>query len=119
MAHAKRLCVQFQPRRAPSLAVDVVAGLLASCVTADGVRELFVERGRSDAWVNFTFTSSSTARTWTAVQAALRHRRWGRALQQSTIVTCQGSRGWDDYNLLHHFDAGEPLDRLTAARVKR
>lgn len=33
-------------------------------------------------------------------------------LRRSSIVTCQGSRGWDDYRLLHHFDSRQPLDRL-------
>jgi hypothetical protein len=43
---------------------------------------------------------------------ALKHRRLGAALRRSAIVTIQGSRGWDNYRLLHHFDGREQLDRI-------
>jgi hypothetical protein len=112
MARTKLLCIQAQPARAKSLDLEAVAAFLGSRVMSAGVRELFIERGRSDAWINFNFRSISVDRTWDVVQPAFQHRRWGAALRRSTIVICQGSRGWDDYRLLHHFDGKQALDRL-------
>lgn len=118
MARTKLLCIQVQPARATSLDLRAVVAVLGSRVMSAGVRELFIERGRSDTWINFTFRSMSLDRTWDVVQAAFQHRRWGAALRRSTIVTCQGSRGWDDYRLLHHFDPKHTLDRLPVSRSK-
>jgi hypothetical protein len=42
--------------------------------------------------------------------------RLGAALRQSAIVTVEGSGGWDDYRLLHHFDDREHLDRICLRR---
>jgi hypothetical protein len=111
MARTKLLCVQVHPARAKSLDLEGVVAAFGSRVMSAGVREVFIQRGRADSWINFTFRSTSLGRTWGVVQAAFRHRRWGAALRRSTIVTCQGSRGWDDYKLLHHFDADHVLDR--------
>lgn len=78
------------------------------------VRAFSMKRSRAqNGFVNFLFESTAVARTWRAVRAlALGHRTFGRALRRSTIVVCQGSRGWDNYRLLHHFDPKETLDSL-------
>jgi hypothetical protein len=78
-----------------------------------GVREFTIQRGRGDAWINFLYTSTSAASIWSSLErGALAHRRLGLQLRRSSIVTCEGSRGWDNYRLLHHFDGREALDRL-------
>jgi len=118
MARPSLLCVQLQPARAKSIDLEAVASLLASRAMAAGIRELFIERGRGNSWINFTYRSASVAQAWRSVQKALQHRRWGTALRGSTIVTCEGSRGWDDYKLLHHFDPSQALDRLPASSRK-
>jgi hypothetical protein len=35
----------------------------------------------------------------------------GSALRNAAIIMCEGTRGWDDYRLLHHYDPAQPLDR--------
>jgi hypothetical protein len=47
-----------------------------------------------------------------AARATEEHGRLGPKLRRSSIVTCQGSRGWDNFRLLHHFDSRQPLDSL-------
>ena len=118
MARTKLLLVQVHPARAKPLNLEAMVAVLGSPVMSAGVRELSIQRGRSDSWINFSFTSTSLDRTWGVVQAVFRHRRWGAALRRSTIVTCQGSRGWDDYRLLHHFDPKQALDRLPVSKSK-
>ena len=36
----------------------------------------------------------------------------GPQLARASIATCQGSRGWDNYLLLHHYDRTFKLDSL-------
>jgi hypothetical protein len=78
------------------------------------VRSFSIRRSRArDAYVNFIFESPTVAKAWRLLHArALSHRRIGRGLRQASIVVCQGSHGWDNYRLLHHFDHRKQLDSL-------
>jgi hypothetical protein len=38
---------------------------------------------------------------------------FARFMQTASIVTCEGQHGWDDYLLLHHFDAGQRCDEFS------
>jgi hypothetical protein len=72
-----------------------------------------IVRGRKNAWINFLFEASALPSVWNELRTrALKHRSLGAALRRSAIVTIQGSRGWDNYRLLHHFDGREQLDRI-------
>lgn len=64
-------------------------------------------------YVNYMFETRSIAKTWDAISmSVLKHRRIGAHLRRSTIITCEGSRGWDNYLLLHHFNSKIELDHL-------
>jgi len=66
-------------------------------------------------YVNFHFIGQNRSLThiWLLVRRrALNHRSLGALLRRGSIVTCEGSRGWDNYRLLHHFDPKVPLDVL-------
>lgn len=54
---------------------------------------------RSGTRINFLFEGNSRRRLWTAV-----HSRLGLGLKRSCIVVAQGSKGWENRVLLHHFD---------------
>lgn len=110
----KILCFQVQPKRSRGIDLDAVAALMARIAMSSDVHEFTIQRGRGkEPWVNFLFTSASVARTWSRLESgAITHGRLGPRLRRSSIVTCQGSRGWDNYRLLHHFDGRQPLDRL-------
>jgi hypothetical protein len=85
------------------------------------VRTFSVQRSRSqNAYVNFTFESPTIANTWRLVHArALGHPKMGPTLCDASIVVCQGSRGWDNYRLLHHFDRRKQLDSLAGIEQAR
>ena len=111
----RTLCLQFQPRRAAGLSPQVMTVLMARVAAAlPHMREFSFRRGSARGpYINYFFESRTPARVWKALRGqALRHRRLGGSLRQSTIVTCQGSRGWENYLLLHHFDSAQPLDTL-------
>jgi hypothetical protein len=110
----KILCFQVQPERSREIDLAAVAALMARIAMSPDVRDFTIQRGRGkEPWVNFLFTSASVARTWSRLESgAIKHGRLGPKLRRSSIVTCQGSRGWDNHRLLHHFDSRQPLDRL-------
>jgi hypothetical protein len=110
----KTLCFQVQPKRSPAIDLDAVTALMVRIAMSSDIREFTIQRGHGkNPWVNFLFTSASIARTWSRLESgAITHSRLGAKLRRSSIVTCQGSRGWDDYRLLHHFDSRQALDRF-------
>lgn len=80
------------------------------------IRSFEIQRGRDRGpYVNFLFAGSRIALTkvWTDVeQKILSGGRFSSKLRTSVIVTCEGSRGWDNYLLLWHFNQAEPRDTL-------
>src|SRR2546423_15490080 len=111
----RTLSVQFQPRRSPGLAARSVTTLMARiAMSVAELREFTVRRGTDRGpYLNYLFTCRSPRRIWKVLRSrALAHRRLGPGLRRATIVTCQGSRGWDNYLLLHHFDPRLSLDRM-------
>ena len=83
------------------------------------VRSFSMQRPRAgNAYLNFNFESPTVAKTWRMVDTRiLRHRRLGPRIRRASIVVCQGSRGWANYRLLHHFDSRKPLDALTGVAI--
>jgi hypothetical protein len=109
--------VQFQPRRAARLDPSKVLELIASIAIGNKSLVSFEFNKGHDRgpYVNFFFCGSRAAlrRTWQDLRLKiLAHRRFGVALRKSTIITCEGTRGWDNYLLLHHFDERLTRDKL-------
>ena len=68
-------------------------------------------RGKGNEYVNFDFKTPTVAVVWHDLQkTVLNHRRFGRLARRATIIARTGSRGWNNYKLLHHFDPSVPLD---------
>ena len=110
------LCMQFQPRRAAGLDVLFVTILMARIAVTTGCGFAFHRDSDRGPYINYVFHSPAPGRVWRALhQQALGHRRIGTRLRRATIVTCQRSRGWKNYLLLHHFDNALPLDTLAGA----
>src|SRR5829696_406131 len=110
----RTVCVQFQPPGSRGLSPEKVCELMLRIALDADVTTFSVERSRArNGYLNFLFSSPTASPTWRAIQRlALQHRVLGARLRGSTIVTCQGTRGWDNYRLLHHFDPGQKLDPL-------
>ena len=110
----KTLCFQVQPKRVRGIDLDAIAALMARIAMSPDTREFTIQRGRGkDPWVNFVFTTRSMVRTWGRLESeAMRHRRLGPQLRKSSIVTCEGAHGWNNYRMLHHFDRHQVVDHL-------
>jgi len=115
---AKRLlAVQFQPRRARALKATSAIVLFAKIAAASRDVRSFEYRHGTDhgPYVNlyFELNPATIGKFWLELRRkAFHHRTLGRGLRSSSIVTCQGSRGWDNYRLLLHFDPTVSLDEL-------
>ena len=111
----RAVCVQFQPHRAKALSVRTVTQLMVRIAEAmTDIRQFSFDRGSvRGPYINYCFKSRSPARVWKALNTrAFSNGRVGVLVRRSSIVTCQGSRGWDNYLLLHHYDGKVALDRL-------
>jgi len=111
----KTLIVQMQP--------DLVSGLDAAALTREleqfgasspnGSHQA-TERGNDDGqYINIVFSTDDLTTLWREVKAAFLEGHPSReGFARLSIITCEGSAGWDDYLLLHHFDESETLDLL-------
>ena len=111
----RTICFQFQRRRAPALATEKVTMLMARIAASQSeVIRFSIQKGQDrNLWVNYLFTAGNVNPIWKTLNSrALHHRKWGGLLRKSAIVTTDGTRGWDNYLTLHHFDAAQALDRL-------
>jgi len=98
--------------------MDVVAlsRLMMRAAWSPQVEMFSIHRDKRLTWINFNFEGPSVGQMWEMLRSeVLNHRQWGPRLRRSSIVTCEGSRGWNNYLLLHHFKAAEPLDALSAS----
>jgi hypothetical protein len=124
----RTLCLQFQPYRAPKISVEQLSALLLRIAMAEkGIREFTVQRNRSAKYINYLFVGTFVGGIWSAVRVgALHHRIFGASLRRACITTAEGSQGWHNYLLLHHFDPKQALNkprvsnklRIVAARSR-
>ena len=113
----RSLAVQFQPGRATSTKVASVVSLMTRIAGSNVSLLGFAYRKGNDrgSYVNFQFEvpAAKLAQTLASIVAgALGHRVLGPSLRRSCIVTCEGTRGWDNYLLLYHFNQKLKLDTL-------
>lgn len=106
-------CIHLQPDRDPG--ADITA-IRAACeaLTHDQtlVQSFSVSEGNDKGrYVNFMFDTPSPANLWAALVARLYEEpSLGPVLKHASMAMCTGSRGWDNYLLLHHFDPSVTLD---------
>ena len=110
----KKLSIQLQPDRVSTLDVGSAAETLEaigklSTVVNDYLFEEGEENGR---YLNFTYTTTDLHHLWSEIVSRVYSGSMGEEMHKSTIATCEGDRGWDDYLLLHHYDSSEKTDRL-------
>jgi len=113
----RRLAVQFQPGRATSAKVVSVVSLMTRIAGSNVSLRGFAYRKGNDRgpYVNFQFEvpAGKLAQTLESIVVGVfGHRVLGPSLRRSCIVTCEGTRGWDNYLLLYHFNQKLKLDRL-------
>lgn len=90
--------------------------LLAKAVARERsiVQRLVIEEGDDNgAYTNLNFETTDLKILWDLIQKNLyKDEKIGIELTRSSIVTCEGEDGWNDYLLLHHFDLSVKTDSL-------
>ena len=105
------LDVQVQPNLLAGFSEEAINELSALNMPSGIVNDVHVVRGNDDGpYINITFSTSNLRLLWPRVREKLVQL----GLQGAAIATCTGSRGWDNYLLLHHFNHEVPTDRLSA-----
>lgn len=105
------LRVQVQPNLLAAFNEGAVDALRIGDAPGGTVAGVEVERGDGEGpYINVTFATPDPQLLWSSVRQQLM--RLG--LQGASIVTCTGSRGWDNYLLLHHFSREVPNERFGA-----
>lgn len=61
-------------------------------------------------YINVNFKTQNPIFTWLDCRTELFNCI---GFKESSIVTCEGECGWDDYLLLHHFDPKEKLNNIS------
>jgi hypothetical protein len=108
-----QFCIQIHPHRSPELDL---AGLRLQCerIATDNAlvqRFSWQKRFEDGEYVNLIFETDYPKRLWKLLHQQLyQASAFGRFVQTSSIATCEGRHGWEDYLLLHHFDADERCD---------
>jgi hypothetical protein len=100
-------CIQIHPERSADLDVAAVETLCEGLARDQGLIQRFaVVEGADDGnYVNLMFETQEPRQLWGLLQEQLyQSREFGGALQVSSMVMCEGSDGWNDYLLLHHYD---------------
>jgi hypothetical protein len=103
-----------KPNHAPGIDIGVVREVAAQL----GSTPLFTRYGADEGfdsgpYVNLYFDTPSLPEAWPIVWSQFYgNARIGAFLRASSIATCEGKNGWDDYLLLYHFDPAESADDI-------
>jgi hypothetical protein len=113
----RHFLVHFQPNRAGALSVPSVKALLSEFAARNPkiVGFAFADGLDRGPYVNFTLScrAGDVPAVWNALsRRVFANPRLGRKLKRSCITTCEGTRSWDNYLLLQHFDEDVHLDRV-------
>ena len=106
-------CIQIHTDRAPDLDLAAVRDACAVLAQDKCLVKCFtvIEKGCDDHF-NIMFKTEQPRAFWDVLSMALfKCGTHGAALRNAAIIMCEGTRGWDDYRLLHHYDPAQPLDK--------
>ena len=107
------LKVQVHPERAPALDLDSVLEIFANAAEMADAELTITDGGDDGPYVDFDFLTGDLPRLWEVLQSQVfEHDEVGPDLAVASIATCQGSRGWNNYLVLHHYDRSRKLDIL-------
>ncbi len=107
------LIVQIQSDRIGAGESDRWVEALRSAADDAVLRFTGVNHGEDDGpYINVRFEAPDPIAAWAALRTTYKRPDVGREMASSTIATCEGEQGWDDYLLLHHFDPRVQLDEL-------
>ena len=107
------LNIQVYPDRSPDLDLDGVLALFSNAAEMADAELALSADGENGQFMNYDFLTRDLARLWEVLQSQVfTDDVLGPQLALAAIATCQGSKGWDNHLLLHHYDRSLKLDTL-------
>lgn len=101
------ICIQIQPDLSRLFSEQAIDELRTVPVPPGLVKKVTVEEGTDNGrYINLLFQTTNARQLWPVIREQLIHL----GLQRAAIVTCSGRESWQNYLLLHHFNAKERLD---------
>ena len=107
--------IQVHPDRSPQLDLS---SLLSECERLATDKALvsqfsWAEGFDEHTYVNITFETDRPRQLWELLhEQVYQGSTLGSFMQIASIAVCEGQHGWDDYLLLHHYDAGLKRDEV-------
>jgi hypothetical protein len=108
--------IQVQPQRVPRLRLAAAdAALRELAKNKKLVRRFSFASGNDHGiYMNYSYVCDFPYKLWKALlKGPLRSLHF----RSASMVVCEGSNGWDNYLLLHHFDRRLKLDTLPSTNV--
>jgi len=71
-------------------------------------------------YINVNFETSDAQRLWVVLQSVLHLNTEPKpTIASALIVVCEGSHGWNDYLLLHHYDKSQSVDEFVPSKKRQ
>ena len=115
----RNLCIQIQSKRAPALDVETLRSLCDALAKNSPLvnRITYVEGDDNGPYLNLMFETENLEALWNLLKINLYgDSNSGHFIGQASIATCEGSKGWDNFLLLHHFDRTLKLDGFSGRK---
>ena len=109
----RSLTIQVQPARSPDLDMSRL------CAAFDGLasesefvqKHQFTSGDDSGLYFNFIFETSRPRDLWTVIRDQFyASGEFGFHMARASMAMCSSEAGWNDYDLLFHFDPTVPRD---------
>ena len=110
----RTLCIQVQPNRARDIDLARVRSICEGLATRKDLIARFSASEGCDKgpYVNLMFETGNPKELWRQLRTKLyRDKAVGAALARSSMAMIEGEQGWDDYDLLFHFDPDVPVEK--------
>jgi len=74
-----------------------------------GLSPVISEDSTDNSYVTFSIETESIKKTWILIKKDFLSIP---DFFKSSIIVCEGTKSWDNYLLLHHFDPTEKIDKI-------
>lgn len=101
----KYINIQLQPKKSSLVSKEDILFLLVKL----GLSPEVSEGNDNGPYINILFRVNSIYQVWGQLESELLSCP---GVRESSIITCEGSQGWGNYLLLHHFDSAEEIDNV-------
>jgi L-threonylcarbamoyladenylate synthase len=111
----KKICIQIKSYRFSDFELELIQAIgeeIASNKELISHFEIQKEKDK-EKYMNIMFETNALKNLWYQIQTKFfQDLAIGLILGKSSIVVCEGKKGWDDYLLLYHFNKLQKLDNL-------